>query len=127
MGRGQCRQSYPGVDMGLDLTIYFNMLSDIRKVFGIDEDLEAKVQKYQALAPVAKKVLDMATKEGLKVAAKQFISKETKKTLAKYIPIIGQAFSACAGYGMMQYAGKSYIDDCYTLAEAFLDSKVSEL
>ena len=127
LGAANAINPIPGVDMGLDLTIYFNMLSDIRKVFGIDEDLEAKVQKYQALAPVAKKVLDMATKEGIKVAAKQFISKETEKTLAKYIPIIGQAFSACAGYGMMQYAGNSYVDDCYTLAEAFLDSKASEL
>ncbi len=107
----------PGVDVGIDAGICLKLMLDIRQRFGLDERMEAKLRKYEILLPFVKKVFDYATKEGVMILLKSMGKKYLGKNASKYIPIIGQGISAAAGYGMMIYFGKSYIEDCYKLAE----------
>jgi hypothetical protein len=55
-------------------------------------------------------------KQAGKVAAQQ---------LSKYIPFIGQAISATAGFGITYLAGNKYLDDCYDMAEVMLQEDLN--
>lgn len=116
-----------GVDIAIDLKIYFEMLGDIRKIYGIDDSLKEELKKYEIFAPMGQRVFDYATKEGVTFLIKKFSAQFSEKELAKYIPFVGQAVAACAGYGMMEIVGKEYVDDCFELANAILDGTLKRI
>lgn len=115
-----------GVDVAVDLGIYFKMFGAIRDRYGIDHgDL-----KLYAL-PIAKKLLELVTKEGLMILLKNVAGKATARTVLKYIPFAGQAAAAALSYKMAEYAGDTYEADCYSFAGGVMDEmierKVEEL
>ncbi len=115
-----------GVDVAVDLGIYFKMFGAIRNRYGIDHgDL-----KLYAL-PIAKKLLELVTKEGLMILLKNVAGKATARTVLKYIPFAGQAAAAALSYKMAEYAGETYEEDCYAFASGVMDDlierKVAEL
>ena len=107
----------PGVDMGIDAGIYLKMMAEVRSSFGLDDAIEAKLNSYEMFLPLLKKVFDYATKEGLTILIKSMGKKYLGKSVAKYVPIIGQGVAAAASYGMFKYIGNAYVDDCYELAK----------
>ena len=107
----------PGVDMGIDAGIYLKMMAEVRSSFGLDNAIEEKLNRYEMFLPLLKKVFDYATKEGLMILIKSMGKKYLGKSVAKYVPIIGQGVAAAASYGMFKYIGNSYVDDCYELAQ----------
>ena len=107
----------PGVDMGIDAGIYLKMMAEVRSSFGLDDAIEAKLNRYEMFLPLLKKVFDYATKEGLTILIKSMGKKYLGKSVAKYVPIIGQGVAAAASYGMFKYIGNAYVDDCYELAK----------
>ncbi len=111
----------PGVDVAADLAIYYNIFGDIRNCYDISEG-DATLYTI----PVAKKLLELATKEGIKILLKQFAGRVAVKSVAKYIPFIGQAVSAGIGYKMASYAGEEYNGYCYRFAEDVMDKLISE-
>lgn len=117
----------PGVDIAVDVKLYLEALADIRKIFGIDDRLEATLQKYEILAPIGKRVLDYASKEGVMMLIKQLAPRFAGAKVAKFFPIVGQIAAAAAGYGMMTYVGEGYIDDCYQLAEKVLEGTIAKV
>lgn len=106
----------PGVDMGIDAGIYLKMMAEVRSAFGLDDAIEEKLNRYEMFLPLLKKVFDYATKEGLTILIKSMGKKYLGKSVAKYVPIIGQGVAAAASYGMFKYIGNSYVNDCYELA-----------
>ena len=108
----------PGVDVGIDAGICLKLMLDIRQRFGLNENVETKLRKYEILLPLVKKVFDYATKEGVVILLKSMGKKYLGKNATKYIPLIGQGIAAAAGYGMMIYFGKNYIEDCYQLSKS---------
>lgn len=107
----------PGVDMGIDAGIYLKMMAEVRSAFGLDDAIEEKLNRYEMFLPLLKKVFDYATKEGLTILIKSMGKKYLGKSVAKYVPIIGQGVAAAASYGMFKYIGNAYVDDCYELAQ----------
>ena len=61
----------PGLDVGVDLGIYFKMYEAIRDSYDIEE---ADIKKYMAV-PVAKKLLELLTKQGVILILKNFLIK----------------------------------------------------
>ena len=116
----------PGVDVAADIAIYWGMFSDVRICYDID-----KGDATLYVLPVAKKLLELATKEGIMILLKEFASKATAKTVLKYIPFAGQAVAAVLGYKMAVYAGENYNDYCYQFAKGvmkeLIDKKVAEI
>jgi len=104
----------PGVDVGVDVGVIFKLFSEIRKTYGLDNN---QLESFVPILPVAKKVLDYATKEGILILLKNFASRYTVKEFSKYIPIVGQVIAATTGFGITLSAGNSYLEDCYLLAE----------
>ena len=117
MGAANGINPIPGVDVGIDAGICLKLMMDIRSRFGLDSSMEAKLRKYEILLPLVKKVFDYATKEGVVILLKSVVKKYLGKNAAKYVPLIGQVIAAAAGYGMMMYFGKAYIEDCYALSK----------
>ena len=111
----------PGVDVAADLAIYYNIFGDIRNCYDISEGDAALYT-----LPVAKKLLELATKEGVSILLKKFAGRVAVKSVAKYIPIFGQALSAGIGYKMASYAGEEYNDYCYRFAEDVMDKLIAE-
>lgn len=112
----------PGVDISVDLSVMLKLFSQINKAYGLNDAKLALLEG--ALLPVAKKVLDYATKEGLSLLLKRFATKTALKNSSKYVPIVGQVIAASAGYAMTYKAGIHYLDDCHELATEVLKKEL---
>lgn len=112
----------PFLDVGADVLILINMLDKINKKFGLDpkqiDELDSSVKKElfviissigsQFVGKVIKKeiIIQVLKKIGIRITTKQ---------ATKYVPLLGQAFSASISFGAMKYVGKSHINDCYNI------------
>ena len=111
----------PGVDVAADIAIYFGIFSDVRVCYDID-----KGDASLYVLPVAKKLLELATKEGIMILLKEFASKATAKTVLKYVPFAGQIAAAALGYKMAVYAGEEYNNYCYQFAKEVMEKLIAE-
>lgn len=116
----------PGLDVSIDLTAFCKMAKDIRETFGLDKTI---IEEYMTIfGPICKKVADNVliymTKEGISVLIKREAGKYVTKELGKYIPFVGQAVAACAGFAMTEVLGEKYIDNCYKLAKEILEYEI---
>ena len=118
----------PGVDISVDIGIVFKLMKEIQQAFGLDDN--EKLQKYEMLTPIAKKLVDevvkYSTKEGIVLVLKRYASRFIKAKVAKYVPFVGQAVAAVSGYLMIEYLGKEYVDTCYELSKLVLEKVVDE-
>lgn len=111
-----------GADVAVDLGIYFKMFGAIREVYGIDD---ADLNGYVAL-PIAKKLLELATKEGVVLLLKNFAGRSLVRSMAKFVPFVGQGISAGISYKMADYIGHKYDDDCCEMAKAVMDELIDD-
>ena len=107
----------PGVDITIDIGICLKLMNDIRSRFGLNERAREQLMHYEALLPLVQSVFDIATKQGVTALLKSIGKRYLGKSAMKYVPIIGQAIAAGAGYALMMYFGEKYISDCYELAQ----------
>lgn len=119
----------PGVDISVDLGIFWQLMSEIRKIFDLDD--EEKLNKYlQILGPAAKKLVDEVlayfTKDGIIVVLKQLGMKYARQKASKYIPGVGMVMSSVLGYYMTKELGGGYVDVCYELSRQILEKTVSD-
>lgn len=119
----------PGVDISVDLGIFWQLMSDIRRTFSLDD--EEKLNKYlQILGPAAKKLIDEVfayfTKDGIIVVLKQLGMKYARQKASKYIPGVGMVMSSVLGYYMTKELGEEYVDVCYELSRQILEKTVSD-
>lgn len=117
----------PGVGVAADIAVLMTLFSQIKKIFGLTE---AKIDKYKDLlpkiAPLADNVIKYATEKGIALLLKQFAGGEIIKEIAKYIPLVGSVIAASAGFAITYQAGKSYMNDCYKVAEEILKSELND-
>ena len=111
-----------GADIAVDVGIYLKMFKDIRERYGIDDD---DFRLYYAL-PVAKKLAELLSKNGVLVLIKSFGTRFTAKTVLKYVPFLGQAASATISWKLAKYAGDDYNSKCYALATEVLDNEIKK-
>ena len=111
-----------GADIAADVVIYFKMFAAIKEDFDIeDNELEGRYCAY----PLARKLLELMTKNGVILLLKSFGGKQAIKSVGKYIPFLGQAVAAVLGYTLAEDAGKSYIKDCATLAWQVMNDEIA--
>jgi hypothetical protein len=118
----------PGVDVSVDVGIFYKMMKNIRAAFGFGS--EEELRKYEVLGPVAKqlinRILEYATKEGIIQLIKQLGVRYARQKFSKYIPFVGQGLAALAGFAMIKEMGASYVEDCYKLSKIILEKVVKE-
>ncbi len=115
----------PGVDVAVDLGVITDMFFEIRKTFGINEEVQTALAKYEILTPAVKTVFNYVSKAGVTKLIEKVGARFVSKELVKYVPIAGWAISAISGYYLIKKLGESYIDDCYRVAELYLDNFVA--
>ena len=111
-----------GVDIAADLGIYYKMFQDIRDVYGI---AEADFKLYMGV-PLAGKLLQLLTKEGLVLLLQSFGSRLAAKNAVKYVPFIGQAAAVALGWQLCKMAGNDYNSKCQQFADEVLDELIDE-
>lgn len=122
----------PGVDISVDLGVFYSMLKDIRETFGITD--EQKIKRYEILGPTAKKLIDevcqyMVENYANKLPiglAKAFGKRFTEKQFAKLIPLVGNVVSALLGAAMTKKVGEKYIDDCFELSKMLMEHSIEK-
>ncbi|MBR2142960.1 GTPase [Anaerovibrio sp.] len=114
----------PGSDIIFDLSIIYKMCSDIRETFGIDNETESKLKKYQIIIPTSNTVFQFATKEGTKILVEKLSKKCAGKMFEKFIPFVGPAVAATSGCALIWEIGNSYIDDCYDIAKRLMEKMI---
>lgn len=116
----------PGVNIAVDVGMIAKMFFRFRDIFGIDDNVKAilsvlgTTNAIKAI-PIAERIFQFASEEGIKFLLKQFGSRELKKTVIQYIPIIGWVISAEMGYNLIKEIGTLYMNDCYEVAKAELE------
>ena len=103
----------PGTDIAIDIALLTNLFSEIRKTYGLDD--KESFSAYLGV-PLAQKILDQATQEGIMLLLRKFAASGIGKNVMKYIPFIGQAIAAMIGFAVTSAAGNSYLNDCHELA-----------
>ena len=124
LGAANALNPIPGIDISVDVGLIVKMFADIRETFGITEETQSDLVKYNVILPVGNKVFNYVTKEGITMLVKSVAREFAGKEFAKYIPLVGQALAAGAGYAMIQYLGKNYVEDCHTMACALLEKMI---
>ena len=120
LGAANAVNPVPGLDVTIDVGMFYKLLSEIRRIFGITDDLAQTLEKYKVLAPIGQRVFSYATQEGVVMMVKKLAGEFAGKEISKYIPFVGQAAAAATGYMMIQKIGEKYVDDCYTIAQEIL-------
>jgi small GTP-binding protein len=112
----------PGADIAVDLSVLMKLFAELRECFGLSDKVlnSLKESTIPTVSTVANNVIRYAAKEGILLLFKQFLGRQTMKAVVKYVPFIGQAIAATAGFTITYTVGSSYLDDCYVLAEKIL-------
>ena len=116
----------PGLDAGIDIALLLKLFREIRDAYGLDRITLLEAAKFAPLQPFVRDIVVYATREGLLLLLKRFAGRELTKTVAKYIPIVGQAIAAALGFAITKFAGDHYNDQCYAVAKAYLEGVVEE-
>lgn len=117
----------PGADVAVDLGVLVTLFSEVRECYGLSSEklTNVKNSSLKVAIPLANRVLEYATKEGILLLLKSFLGRQALKTASKYIPLVGTAVAAGLGYAITSAAGSSYLEDCHQLAEELLESELA--
>ncbi|MFX4263560.1 GTPase [Pelotomaculum propionicicum] len=115
----------PGTDIAVDFGILIKCFKEVKEAFGLDDHTLKQIHIFAPhLTGIANKIIEYVSKAGLQLLLKKFIRKQSLKEFVKYVPFLGQAIAASAGYIITSNAGKMYLDYCYKAAEAILKNEL---
>jgi uncharacterized protein (DUF697 family) len=117
----------PGIDIGADVSLLVEMIPAINRKFGLTPEqidrLDPQIKKIMLVAissmgseligklVTQKLVMQLLKRVGIRMAT---------KSVARFIPILGQALAASISFGAMRMVGNSHVDDCYEVAKKFM-------
>lgn len=111
-----------GADIAVDVGLYLKMFADIRECYKIEND----DFKLYATLPIAKKLGELLTKQGVTILIKKFGTRVLAKQSLKWIPFLGQAIAAYINMQITEYAGEEYRDDCKKFAKTIMDTLIKK-
>ncbi|MFS0725695.1 GTPase [Paenibacillus sp. 1P07SE] len=115
----------PGLNIAIDASILQKLLDQIRSNFDLSEDrIRTGAKIVPALASAANNLLKSISFQGIIHLLQRQAGKTATTQLSRYVPFIGQALSATAGFSITYFTGKAYLDDCYKVAEALLNEEL---
>lgn len=116
-----------GVDIGADAALLLEMIPAINRKFGLTPE------QIDALDPQLKKIMLVAiTSIGSELIGKaitrQLIMRAlsragvrlASKSVARFVPLLGQAVAASISFGAMRMIGNAHVEDCYEVIKRSL-------
>ena len=120
----------PGADVGADITLLIEMIPNINRKFGLSaeqiDDLDPKIKQliFVTVTSIGSQMIGKAiTKQLIVQVLKRIGIRIAAKSIAKWIPILGQAVAATISFGAMKLVGNSHVDDCYHVALKAIEAK----
>ncbi|MCM3154986.1 YcjF family protein [Priestia megaterium] len=120
----------PGVDIGADITIMLELINSINKKFGLSPeqieelDLETKRMLLVIITSLGSELAgQVITKQLVTQLLKKVGTKVATKSIAKFVPIIGQATAAGISFASMKYLGDSHVEECYAVSKKFVNNQ----
>ncbi|MBT9433026.1 hypothetical protein JZM24_14450 [Candidatus Sodalis endolongispinus] len=117
----------PGLDIGTDVSILLALLPAINERFGLSEQQLAQLhpnrKKYNfiAITGVGSRLIGKTlTREAVTHALKRVGVRVATKSVARYIPFLGQALAAGLSFSAMKMLWNSHIDNCYRVVSEVL-------
>ena len=114
----------PGADIGADVALLLEMIPTINRKFGLTpeqiDELDPQVKKMilVAITSIGSELIGkMVTKQLILQILKRVGIRVATKSVAKFIPFLGQALAASISFGAMKMIGNSHVDDCYEVAK----------
>lgn len=117
----------PGLDLGTDVALLIELIPAINQKFGLSphqiEGLDPKIKRIILIGATSlgnnligkwvtqQLVMQMLQRLGIRVAT---------KSVAKFVPFLGQALAASISFGAMKMLGNAHVDDCYAVAKKAL-------
>lgn len=120
----------PGLDLGADVSLLIEMIPAINGKFGLNPDqiegLDPKIKRIILITATSlgsSLIGKWVTKELVMQLLKRVGIRVTTKTVAKFVPFLGQALAASISFGAMKMLGNAHVDDCYAVARKALLSQ----
>ncbi len=112
----------PGADIAVDIGIIVALFKNIRDDYGLNDSVLNDLNNSKAIvmAQSANYILRYASSEGVAMILKNYVIGEASKSIAKYIPLVGQVIAAGVGYLIVSNVGDDYLAKCHQLAEDIL-------
>jgi uncharacterized protein (DUF697 family) len=114
----------PGLDLMVDVGMLTRMLEEINSEFGLTPmqiELLAKERRmsvYKAISSLDRSAVGRAiTREVVALTIKRVAT----RSLARYVPIAGQAVAATLSFAALKYLGEQHIKDCVAVANRVID------
>ena len=117
----------PGLDLAADLALLTQLIPAINREFGLTPDEierlspRIKVLVYRAVVAFGGAMVGRVITRDLILQALATVGMRiTTKTVARFVPIAGQALSAGLSFTAMRLVGEMHIRDCRRVIEAVL-------
>jgi len=114
----------PGLDISVDIGLLIKMGNDVKGIYGLStesQDFNLEFLGKKKAAVIATKALQFSTKyigkESIMLLLKKAGAVIATKTAAKWIPFVGQAIAATAGFFLTSYIGSNMINDAEEIAQ----------
>ncbi len=122
----------PGLDIGTDVSLLMALLPAINEKFGLSEQqingLHPNRKKYTlvAITGIGSRLIGRTiTKELVMMILRRVGIRVATKSVARYVPFIGQAAAAGLSFSAMKVLGNAHIDDCYRVVEQVLEAQLA--
>lgn len=113
----------PGADIGADVALLLEMIPAINRKFGltpeqIDQlDPHVRTVILVTVTSIGSELIGkLITKKLVLLAMKKLGGRLAGKSVARFVPFVGQAIAASISFGAMRMLGNAHIDDCYAVA-----------
>ena len=115
----------PGIGVPIDMSIYNNLLKDIRICYGLTdkrlEQLYENHQNDQKFKDNIKQLIDYAGKGGSILLLKRYSNRVIIKQIAKSLPII---LGSSSGFALTYFSGMKFVDENHEIAEQILKDEI---
>lgn len=117
----------PGLDLGADIALLVELIPAINQKFGLAPEqidgLDPKIKRVILIGATSvgnNLIGKWVTQQLVMQALKRIGIRVTTKTLARFVPILGQALAASISFGAIKLLGNAHVDDCYAVARKAL-------
>jgi small GTP-binding protein len=109
----------PGLDISVDVGVLSIMAGKVISAYGLREDQlpfgprkKFTAGTIKVIREVTKPVTEYLAKEGIMIVLKRLGGEIAGRSIAKWVPLVGQAVASYLGYKLTVSFGMKVIDDC---------------
>lgn len=117
----------PGLDLGADIALLVELIPAINQKFGLSAEqvhgLDPKIQRIVLVGATSlgnNLIGRLVTRQLVTQALKRLGIRVTTRTVARFVPVLGQALAASISFGAMKLLGNAHVEDCYRVAKQAL-------